>query len=233
MQYIIDLVTIGILTAAIVMGKQRGFLKSSYNLLSFVITAVLILTLQQPFCDYLSGSALGESIRAKVSEQVVGSAVSDMPEIEGSDDAETAIKVGEVMGLPSFMMDFLDEKLKKQTEAIETMKNDALSTLSDAVTELILKIISILLLFILVRVCVFLLLHILNIIFRMPVLKSINSILGIAIGTVNGLIIIYIVCAVVTLLIPTDSVSSIVNMIDSTLITKYFYHNNLLIEMFI
>ncbi len=233
MQYIIDLVTIGILTTAIVMGKQRGFLKSSYNILSFVITAILILTLQQPFCDYLSGSTLGENIRIKVNEQVLGSAEKDSAKIEGTDDAETAIKVGEVMGLPSFMMNFLDEKLQKQTEAVETMKNDALTTLSAAVTELILKIISILLLFVMVRVCVFLLLHILNIIFKMPILKSINSILGIAIGTVNGLIVIYIICAVITLLIPTDSVGSIVNMIDSTLITKYFYHNNLLIEIFI
>lgn len=233
MQYIIDLITIAVLTIAILMGKQRGFLKSSYNILSFIVTAVLILTLQQPFCDYLSNSALGENIRTKVYERVTGDVEKEQAKIDGTDDAETAIKVGEVMGLPSFMMDFLDEKLKIQAEAVETMKNDALSTLSESVTELILKIISILLLFVMVRIGVYLVLFILNAVFKLPGLKSINQFLGIIVGTVNGLIVIYIICALITLLIPTDSVGGICYMIDQTLITKYFYHNNLLIELFI
>ena len=224
---------IGIITAAVLIAKRRGFLKSSYNVLSLVITAVLIITLQEPFCTYLEGSALGTAVRTKVEEQVLGTAGEELAQIEDTEDAETAVKVGEMMGLPSFLMNFLDEKLEKQAEAVETMKNDALAVLTDAVTEMILKIVSILLLFAVVRVGVFLLLRLLDLLFKLPVLHGINSFLGMLIGAVNGLLIVFILCALLTLLVPTDSMSALGEVIDKTLLVKYFYNNNLLIELFI
>lgn len=233
MHYIFDLALVGVITAAVLVAKRRGFLKSSYNVLSLLITAVLIISLQEPFCAYLEASALGEAVRTRVEEQVTGTAESEMPQIKDTDDEETAVKVGEMMGLPSFLMNFLDEKLEKQAQAVETMKNDALAVLTDAVTEMILKIISILLLFAVVRVGVFLLLRLLDLLFRLPLLHGINSFLGMLIGAVNGLLIVYIICALMTLLVPTDSMSLLGDVIDKTLLVKYFYNNNLLIELFI
>lgn len=233
MHYIFDIVLIAIITASVIISKRRGFLKSSYTVLSLIISAVLIVTLQQPFTEYLSSSALGQTVREKVEEQVLGISEEEMAEIEDTEDAETAVKVGEMMGLPVFLMDFLDEKLEKQAEAVETMKNDALTVLTDTVTEVILKIASIILLFLLVRVGVFLLLRLLDLIFKFPLLSGVNSFLGMMIGAFNGLLIVYIICALLTLLAPTESLSSIGDIVDSTILTKYFYNNNLLIELFI
>lgn len=233
MNYIFDLVLIGIITASVLVSKRRGFLKSSYTVLSLIISAVLIVTLQQPFTDYLSSSALGQTVRDKVQLQVQGTAEEQMPQINGEEDSETAVKVGEVMGLPSFLMDFLDEKLEKQAEAVETMKNDALAVLTDTVTEVILKIASIILLFLAVRFGVFVLLRLLDIIFKLPLLSGVNSFLGMIVGALNGLLIVYIICAILTLLAPTESLSAISKVVDETLIVKHFYDNNLLIELFI
>ena len=233
MNYIFDVVLIAIITASVIVCKKRGFLKSSYTVLSLIISAVLIVTLQQPFTDYLTGSALGQTVREKVEEQVMGVSEEEIAEIEDTEDAETAVKVGEMMGLPVFMMDFLDEKLEKQALAVETMNNDALAVLTDTVTEVILKIASIILLFLLVRLGVFLLLRLLDLIFKFPLLSGVNSFLGILIGALNGLLIVYIICALLTLLAPTEALSSIGDIVDSTIIVKYFYHNNLLIELFI
>ncbi|MBQ8636801.1 MAG: CvpA family protein [Clostridia bacterium] len=233
MNYIFDLVLIGIITASVLVAKRRGFLKSSYTVLSLIISAVLIVTLQQPFTDYLSSSALGQTVRDKVQLQVMGTAEKQMTDINAEEDEETAVKVGEMMGLPSFLMDFLDEKLEKQAEAVETMKNDALAVLTDTVTEVILKIASIILLFLAVRLGVFLLLRLLDIIFKLPLLSGVNSFLGMIVGALNGLLIVYIICALLTLLAPTESLSTLSEIVDETLIVKYFYDNNLLIEMFI
>ncbi len=233
MNYVFDLILIGIITAAVLISKKRGFLKSSYTVLSLLISVVLIVTLQQPFTEYLTTSALGQTVREKVSEQVIGTAEEDMAAIEDKEDGEAAVKVGEMMGLPEFLMDFLDEKLEKQTEAVEIMKNDALAVLTDTVTEVILKIVSIILLFLAVRVGVFLLLRLLDILFKLPVLSSVNALLGMVVGALNGLLAVYILCAILTLLAPTESLSVIGDIVDKTLIVKYFYNNNLLIELFI
>ncbi len=233
MNYIFDLVLIGIITASVLVARRRGFLKSSYTVLSLIISAVLIVTLQQPFTDYLTSSALGQTVREKVELQVLGTAEDEMPQISGEEDEETAVKVGEMMGLPTFLMDFLDEKLEKQAQAVETMKNDALTVLTDTVTEVILKIASIILLFLAVRLGVFLLLRLLDIIFKLPLLSGVNSFMGMIVGALNGLLIVYILCAILTLLAPTESLSVIGDVVDKTLIVKYFYDNNLLIELFI
>lgn len=233
MNYIFDVVLIAIITASVIISKKRGFIKSSYTVLSLIISAILIVTLQQPFTDYLSKSALGQTVRERVEEQVLGVSEDEIAEIEDTEDAETAVKVGEMMGLPVFMMEFLDEKLEKQAAAVETMKNDALTVLTDTVTEVILKIASIILLFLIVRLAVFLILRLLDLIFKFPILSSVNSFLGILIGALNGLLIVYIICALLTLLAPTEALSSIGGIVDSTILVKFFYHNNLLIELFI
>lgn len=233
MSYILDLALVGVITASVLISKKRGFLKSSYNVLSLVISALLIVTLMQPFTDYLISSRLGETVREKVEERVMGTAEKEFDNIEDKEDADTAQKVGEMMGLPMFLMDFLDDKLEKQTQAVETMKNDALAVLTDTLTEAVLKIISIILLFALVRLGVFLLLQMLEAVFKLPVLNGINSFLGMLIGAVNGLLIVYLACALLTLLAPTESQSMIGNAVDGTLLMKYFYNNNLLIELFI
>lgn len=233
MNYILDLILIAIITASVIVSKRRGFLKSSYTVLSLIISAVLIVTLQQPFTDYLSSSALGNTVRERVQKQVIDVSEEEMPEIENKEDAETAVKVGEMMGLPVFMMNFLDEKLEKQAEAVETMKNDALMVLTDAVTEVILKIVSVVLLFLLVRIGVFLLLRLLDLIFKFPLLSNVNSFLGMLIGAFNGLLIVYAICAFLMLLAPTEALSSISGTVESTLLVKYFYDNNLLVEFFI
>ena len=232
MQYILDLALVAVITAAVLIAKRRGFLKSSYNILSLVITVLLIFTLQEPFCKYLAESKLGEAVHDKVSLQVQGTAAEQEEQIEDSEDADTAVKVGEIMGLPTFMMDFLDKKLQKQTAAVENMKNDALGILTDTVTEVLLKIISAVLLFLLVRVGVFLLLHILEMLFKLPLLHSINSLLGMIIGAANGLLIVYVICALLMFLSPGESLSQITQVIDKTYLVKYFYNNNLLLELF-
>ncbi len=233
MHYIFDLALVGIITATVLFAKKRGFLKSSNTVLSLLISAILIVTLQQPFTDYLMTSALGETVREKVSVQVIDTAEKDEEAIEGTEDGETALKVGEMMGLPEFLMDFLDKKLEKQTEAVETMKNDALAVLTETVTEVILRIVAILILFLAVRFGVFLLLRLLNIVFNLPVLSAVNSLLGMVVGALNGLLVVYILCAILTLLAPTETLSAINAIVEKTLIVKYFYNNNLLIELFI
>lgn len=233
MNYILDLVLIGIIAVAVIIGREKGFLKSSYNILSFIITAVLILTMSDPFCEYLSSSALGDTVRERVSEKVCGTVEENEDAVKDGEDAQTAVKVGEMMGLPDFLMKFLDDKLEKQAEAVEVMKNNALDTLTEAVSEIIIKIASVILLFLMVRIGVFLLLKILTVIFSLPGLDKINSFFGMAAGAVNGLLAVYILCAVLTLLVPAANIAAVSEAADSTLLFKYFYNNNLLIELFI
>ncbi len=230
LNYILDLALIAVVTLSCMIAKRRGFLKSSNTILSLIISAVLIVTLLEPFTDYLIKSPIGESIGEKISYKVEDTAEDEEITVE---DGKSAEEFGKVMGLPVFMTAIVGDKIEEQVEKMEEIKNDALTQVSDAVLEVVLKIIAIILLFLLVKVGVFLLLRFLDAVFKLPILSGINSFLGIFVGLINGLLAVYIICAVLALLVPSASMEALTASIDNTILFKYFYNNNLLIELFV
>lgn len=227
MNYIFDTVLVAIIIVAIVIGRKKGFLKSSYNVLSLLISTTLILTLSDPFCEYLKNSTFGELVHKRVEEKIIVKT-----DDEDTDNEEIAEKIGEIMNLPDFLVMFLEERLERQTEAIETAKNDVINMMVDTVTDMIIKIVSIILLFLLVRIGVFLLLKILGVATKMPGINGIDRFFGTLIGAVNGVFIVYIICAIITLFVSGEKFEYISSVIDSTYVVKYFYNNNFLIELF-
>jgi len=75
---------------------------------------------------------------------------------------------------------------------------------------------------------VFLGLKILESLFTLPVLKTVNKGLGALVGVVNALLIVYLACGLVNLVVPMDKMPQVQQVVDSTLILKNFYNNNLL-----
>ncbi len=230
LNYILDLALIAVITASCMIAKRKGFLKSSNTILSLIVSAVLIVTLLEPFTDYLIKSPIGERIGEKISYKVENTAEDEEIIVE---DGESAKEFGNVLGLPVFMTAIVGDKIEEQTKKMEEIKNDALAAVSDAVLEVVLKILAIILLFLLVKVGVFLLLRLLDAVFKLPILSGINSFLGIFIGLINGLLAVYIICAVLALFVPSASVEALTTAIDNTILFKYFYNNNLLIELFV
>ena len=230
LNYILDLGIIAVITASCMIAKNKGFLKSSNTILSLVVSAVLIVTLLDPFTEYLIKSPIGERIGEKISYKVEDTAEDEELTVEDKDSAE---EFGKVMGLPVFMTSIVGDKIEEQTKKMEEIKNDALTAVSDAVLEVVLKILAIILLFLLVKIGVFLLLKLLDAVFKLPLLSGINSALGIFIGLINGILAVYVICAVMALFVPSASMEAVTQAIDNTIIFKYFYNNNLLIELFV
>ena len=84
-----------------------------------------------------------------------------------------------------------------------------------------------------VKFFVFLLLKILESLFKLPGLKTINRLLGAGLGVINALLLIYIICGAVSLFAPADKLVLIEETVQNTYILKYFYENNLLLSLFV
>ncbi len=228
MSLVFDLMLVGLILYMVLKGRKRGFVKSSYTILSIVITIILMMTLEQPILEYLNKSPVGNAVRERIEIKVKENADTEDP-ISG----ENTDKIADGMKLPDIFSDFLSDSIKKGTDAVETVKNDFVKTLSDAITEAVLKIASFIILLILVQILTYLVLNALNIVMKLPVLSCINGMLGMIMGAVNGLLLVYIICAGLTLLAPTETLSSIGGIVDKTLFVRYFYNNNILMGLFI
>ena len=217
---IFDLVIAAIFVICVGHSMQQGFVKASSAILSIVLTIVLMFAFQDTISTYLRNSQLGQDISVKITEALTENNDETIAEPEEE-------KTGD-FGLPMFFGSFLDNTEEK----IENAKNDLIEQAAESATSSVINILSILILYVAIRIALFFLLKIVNAIFKLPVLKSINRLAGAAIGVVNALFIVYILCAGLIWFVPNDSSELIRDTVSKTYITQYFYNNNLLLELF-
>lgn len=110
---------------------------------------------------------------------------------------------------------------------LEEATHDAFSS----VTLFVMKIITMILLFFVMKLLVMILFKFIGAIFKIPVLSQLNFIAGGAIGLLNAALIVYIICAVMSLNLA--SAPDMAENIEKTMLLKHFYNNNILLNLFI
>lgn len=212
---IIDIIAAALIIAAFAAGAGKGLVKSVWRVAAWLITAVLTFMLVQPAADFLSGTEAA----AKINEAVYNDVLQKLP-VSGTGDDNT---VSSKTGIPKFLLGGLD---------IENIKSNAVpeaaAELSRNITQIAIKIIACIALFIILRLILAALFKILDAASKLPVINSANKLLGGLLGVINILFVIYIVCALVSLFAANESVTDVIN---SSYIVKYFYNNNILLQL--
>ena len=208
-----DLIILAIIILSIFNARKKGFIKASYALVSLILTFILMFTFKEPFKDFLKTTFIGESINSMVENAVNKNVGDEVPQYD--------VLVKE-MGLPGFLTGFT----KDLSENVSETKEEIVTNVAASVTDGILNILSVLLLFLIVRISLCIVIGVFDLIAKLPVLNSINKFAGALMGLINGLFIVYLVCAVMILFVPNTP--ELKEIIDNSTITKYFYENNLL-----
>ena len=119
-------------------------------------------------------------------------------------------------------------------QKIEQASDDAKETIVDStardVTLTIVKAGTWILLFIIARILLIFLRFITSLIAKLPVIKQFDKLGGIIYGILEGLIIIYLVLAIISFISPMIS-SDFTNAIDESFIGSMMYNNNLLLKI--
>ena len=210
--YIIDAAAAVIILIAFAAGMKKGLVKSVWRAAAWIITAVLVFALIQPVTGILKNTPVYEKTETAVHNAL------KVRITENTDE--------EKIGVPEFLLKNIDaESIKNSTgEALDK----TVSELSANVTDVIIKIGAFVLLFIIIKIILAVIFHILNAASKLPVINGTNKLLGGLLGIINILFVIYIVCAVLTLFVTKEIVSDTIN---STYLVKYFYNNNILLQL--
>lgn len=229
MGLIIDIVLIAAIVLIVVHYARKGIIAASKNIITIILTVVLLTSMQSVVFDMLQSTPLGDTIKERVSEGVTRIFnEKGLPANADTTNQEQALEICEAMSLPSF----LTNSIEKSVDQMSEVKNNVMDVITDTITKLIMQIVALVLLFILVRVFVFLIVKFAESLFELPGLKSINRVLGAVMGMINALIFIYIACGVVSLFVPTDTLAELTETINQTSILKIFYNNNLIFGLF-
>jgi uncharacterized membrane protein required for colicin V production len=107
--------------------------------------------------------------------------------------------------------------------------NETVDNMANNVTRFIIETAAFMIIYMAVTVCAFILKQLLNIVFDLPILSTINNFGGLGAGAIMGLFKIWVILAIASILVPMFG--GIKSFIDSTVLTKMLYDTNLLVKL--
>ena len=212
MGIIIDVVLIVLLLLSIFLGYKKGLINVIFNLCAFLVAIVVTFILYKPVTNWVvDNTELDETIKKSILENGV--------------TAKEGNEIDNEEGLDKYI-----EKYAK--DAITDAKNNAVESVADVLTLNAVKIIVAIALFIVVRILLIFAKALGEALSEIPIIKQFDKAGGILYGALVGLIVIYIALAIVFFIISINRIDGLAEAIDSSIITKYLYGNNLILNIF-
>ena len=216
MSIIIDLIILGILAICIFFGYKNGLTKSIIKILSFVIAIVVAAIFFKPVSNLvIENTEIDDNIRNAVVNLV-------------SKDVEENGEVSEDSNLPQAMVNYINDSVK---DAIEETKETVVNNAADKIAVTAINVASAVLLFIATRIILLIITALTDILTDLPVIKQFDKTGGILYGTIKGLLIIFAIFAVISLISPAIEKTGIIASINQSFIGGFLYDNNLLLNI--
>ena len=194
----LDIAVIAIIILMAYHGSKTGLVRSVFNLGYFIIAALISAIAYPLVSTMLINTSLAGIIRDKVSKWLV---------LKGS---------GVTDSLPEFLSRGINKGVANASDALAT-----------SLTQTFLNLISVLIVFLIVRLGLKFAVKLLNIVTSMPVIKGLDKMGGTLIGVLNGFIIVYFLLGVAAFFVS----SGITDLIKSSYLTNIMYHNNILLKL--
>lgn len=213
---IADILVILILLLAVIWGVKKGFAKAVLGLGSFVISLVLALLLYQPISTLIEKSVVGEYIAVSVTNAINKTT-------NETANAEPSKGESEELSLP-------DKIISSATEMFDEAKNGAVNSISQSLSALAVNLVSMLCVFLVVKIIMWIITTALDTLAKLPILKTLNKTLGGAFGALYGFLAIYILLSVLTFYttIKPDNIAT-KNVLNSNVCIK-MYDNNFIVN---
>ncbi len=217
----LDILILIVIGASIFMGYRRGLILTMASTVSYIAAAFITKSYYQSFTDWLLiKTPIGDALGTMVSSNLMLSGERTLQ--EGVFTNESSFK------LFSWANEYLAKGLMQEQalQTVEAIKEDIISRLTLMLT----NIISIVLLFLIIRALIILVGYILNNVFDLPGLYSINKIAGLAVGGLRGILLVAVLLILIlpsAMAAPEGNLSSLIN---SSVLIQFFF-NNLLIHI--
>lgn len=225
MNIILDAIIFLLAVVFIVDGFKRGAVRSILDIVGFIIVLLVASSLSTFLADIIFNSFVRESMLNQINQSLSNSVGQD-----------AGVRIHEVFNsLPSF----ISNTIKFYGVSEETLASSVPFSSANAAEEIIKSIAPVIIR--LIKTVVFAVLfailislfkvfsRTLNRLFKIPVLKQVNELLGVVCGTLKCAILVFIICWLIRIFIPMlDNSPKIFSQenIDATILFKNIYYNN-------
>ncbi|MBQ3705431.1 MAG: CvpA family protein [Clostridia bacterium] len=197
---LIDIIILGILGISVLVGLYRGFVASVASLGSTVLSFALSSWLNPKLVAWVQSNP--EFIKTLMSYTDAGTRIGDQALAQTNVAALTGSGVSEVLAkvnLPAPLSTLLQNNLQNQV-----FRTSGISQVGDYVSQTIVGAVLNVICFVVCFLACFLVLHLvlgfLKVLFRFPVLKQLNSLVGGVFGLLRGALLVFVAFALLPLI---------------------------------
>jgi len=206
-----------------VAGLASGLISSVFKIASYFASILLAVKFYPLVSDLLMKTVLYTNIKESVKGNLAGGM--EIPTAGAQSGTGTII---DSLTLPKFLKGAVLDGLPDPSKLVD------ISSITDAISgqlsKIIIDIISLILLYIVIRIAFIFLKYILKGVAKLPVFRQVDKLAGFVLGLVEGLLTVYILLAVLTLFNASPKFAKVFAAIESSMIAKFFYENNFIIN---
>lgn len=212
MGIILDIILLIIMLLSLFFGYKKGLIGVAFNLCAFFVALIVTWILYMPITNLvIDNTEFDDSIKNMIVEKGVIKA------------QENEVKEEENI-VNKYVQQYV-------TTPVTNTTNDVIEETAKVVSEKVVAIGVAIVLFIVIRIALILLKFVAETIAKLPIIKQFNKAGGLIYGAIRGMVIIYIVLAIMFLVMSINNSGMIANIINSSLISRYLYENNLILNI--
>jgi len=226
-----NLADFGVLAVIIgfgLMGLYTGLILSVFKIASYFLSVFLSIKLYPQFSKMIANTALFDNIKNAILNNLLLQRAETIKQAGEQAKQATVDAIVNKLPLPEFLKTYIVSHIPETSELIDI--NKAMEAVSVQITNIIISIISLIILYIAIRIALIIVKHILEGVTQLPIIKQFNKLGGFMFGAFEGLLTVYIIFAVIMLFNSSPSFLKVYETIKQSMIAKYFFENNFIIN---
>ena len=210
MGIVLDIILLAILVLSLFFGYRKGLIGVVFNLCAFLVAIIITWILYTPITNVvIKNTEIDDNIKNVIIENGV---------IQNNENKK------DENGVNKYIQEYV-------TSPITNKANDVVEETAKIVSEKVVAIGVAIVLFIVVRIGLILLKFVVEGIAKLPIIKQFDKAGGIIYGAIRGMFIIYIFLAIMFFVMSVNNSGMISNLINTSLVSKYLYANNLILNI--
>lgn len=222
MSILIDIIVLAVIVICTIIGYKKGLIKVAVGVLGFFIAIIIALVLYTPISNFIiNNTNIKTSIKNSISDTVKSYVIKE--ENNGNEN--------ENQQESKVMATYIDGIVEKQKEIVVTGEKELIDTVSDNVATNIIRIAVAISVFLISKIILLFVKVLADFIAKLPIIKQFNKAGGLIYGVLQGILIVYIVFAVISLISPMLKDSSFIENINNSIIGNAMYNNNIILKL--
>ena len=225
---LLDIIILILIALNVVIGYKKGFVSVALKLVGFILAVILAITFKDSLAEFASNElGMKNTISVSVKNSIDGYISAENKDSQRDEKKGDSEAPGGVLKNNRIFNTVSDEIEGATTE----QKNNLVKKWSDKITDFVLKGAAFIVIFLVVRIIIWIAGIILNTVMDLPVLKTFNGLAGAGTQLVLVILEIYIILSIISFLSPLEILGKVEQYINNSFITKWMYNNNMLVDI--